>query len=74
MGPDTCTAVRHSEGKDAPTQEEDLGAIAATWDSVRVRAEEVGSGVGKARAVVKSSASAGFTKCENMALRLVLDM
>ena len=75
MGPDTCAAVRHSEGKEAPAQEEDLGAMAATWDSVRVKAEEVGSGVGKARAVVMSSASAGFTKCEkNMALCSVLEM
>lgn len=45
-----------------------------TWDSVRVGAEEVGSGVGKAKAVVMSSASAGSTKCERMALRLVLKM
>ena len=71
MGPDTCAAVRHSKGKEAPAQDEDLGAIAATWDSVRLGAEEVGSGVGKARAVVISSASAGFRKCENMASRLV---
>ena len=67
MGPDTCAAVRHSDGKEAPAQDEDLGAMAATWDSVRVGAEEVGSGVGKARAVVMSSASAGLTKCMNMA-------
>lgn len=74
MGPDACVAVRHSEGKEAPAQEADLGAMAVIWDSVRVGAEDVGSGVGKARAVVMSSASAGFTKCENMAFRSALEM
>ena len=67
MGPDTCAAVRHSDGKEAPAQDDDLGAMTATWDSVRVGAEEVRSGAGKARAVVMNSASAGLTKCMNMA-------
>ena len=73
MGPTACAAVRHSEEKVALAQEEDLGAIETSWDSVRARVGEL-SGVGKARAVVMSRASVVFTRCENMALALVLEL
>ena len=65
--------MRHSEGKAAFAQLEDLGAIETSWDSVRAAVEEA-SGVGKARAAVMSSASAGFTRRENMALALGLEV
>ncbi len=70
MGPTACAAVRHSEGKGAFAQEEDLGAIEISWDSLRVEVGEVPT-VGRARAVVMSSASAGVTRYENIALALV---
>ena len=73
MGPTACAAVRHSEAKAALAQEEDFGAIETSWASVRA-AGEGPSGVGKARAVEKSSASAGFTSCESMSLTLVLEL
>lgn len=71
IGPTACAAVRHSEGKGALAQDEDLGAIETSWDSVRAAAGEP-LGVGKARAVLKSSASAGVMRFETMALSLVL--
>lgn len=70
MGPTACAAVRHSEGKGALAQEEDLGAIETSWDSLRVGAGELLI-VGKARAVVMTSASAGVTRCKNIAVALV---
>ena len=73
IGPAACVAVRHSEGKSALAQEEDLGAIERSWDSVRAGVWEV-SAVGKARVVAMSSASAGFTRYENMGLALGLDL
>ena len=66
MGPIACTAVRHSKGKGALAQEEDLGAIETSWDSVRVAAGVL-SGVGKARAAPMSSASAGPMRRESIA-------
>lgn len=65
MGPTACAAERHSEGKGALAQEEDLGAIKTSWDSVRVAARVL-SGVGKARAAPMSSASAWLMRCENI--------
>ena len=65
--------MRHSEGKAALAQLEDLGAIESSWDAVRAAAGEA-PGVGKARAVVMSSASAWFTRCENMASALGLEV
>ena len=70
MGPTACAAVRHSEGKEALSQEEDLGAIKTSWDSLRVPDGEFPT-VGKARAEVISSASAGVIRCGYMALALV---
>ena len=73
MGPTACAAVRHSEGKGALAQEEDLGAIETSWASLRVETGVLPA-AGKARAVVMSSASAGITRCENMALNLGLEL
>ena len=70
MGPIACAAVRHSEGNGLLAQEEDLGAMETSWDTLRFASREL-STVGKARAVVMSSASAGTARCENMALTLV---
>lgn len=70
MGPTACAAVRHSCWLEASAQEKDFGAIETSWDSLRVATGRP-STVGKASAVKMSSASAGVTRCENMALALV---
>lgn len=70
MGPTACAAVRHSEGKGALAQEEDFGAIETSWDTLRGAAVESPT-VGRARAVERSSASAGVTRCDNMAFALM---
>ena len=70
MGPTASVAVRHSEGKGALAQEEDLGAIETSWDTLRVAAVESPT-MGKARVMERSSASAGVTRCNNMPFALV---